>query len=145
MAKKKSRRSTELAEQPGNTELEVLRVIWANGPMSAREIANQLEQKGQNWADTTVHTLLTRLRKKQLVDSQKENGVLIFRALVAEQQLAEHSIDQILGKFDGVAALPIVKALINSQSLTDSEIEELHKLVEDYSKKSKGNSRRKSS
>ena len=145
MAKKKKTISNPTSEQPGNSELEILHVLWESGASSVRQMSERLKQKKLLWADTTIHTLLSRLRKKQLVDAVKIDGVLVFRAIVDQQQLAEQSVDQILDRFGADTALPIVKALIKHQSLSDSDIEELHKLVDSYANTGKKKPRGKKS
>lgn len=143
MAKKKSRKQNEITEQPGNSELEVLKVLWQHGSSSVRQIAEHLKELELVWADTTIHTLLSRLRKKQLVDANKKDGTLQFHALVDQQQLAEQQVDQILDRFGTVTTMPIVKALIKNQSLSEAEIEELHELVDSFTKPNKNKKRGK--
>ena len=85
MANKKAKNKRAI-RQPGNSELEVLRVLWEHGGLNVRQVATHLEAAGLSWADTTIHTLLTRMRNKRLVAAKKQDGVLVFSALIGPEE-----------------------------------------------------------
>ena len=58
----------------GDSELEVLKVLWAHGPNTVRDISSILESQGRTWAYTTVQTMLHRLRDKGVVVTEISAG-----------------------------------------------------------------------
>ena len=57
----------------GDAELEVLAVLWDEGPTAVRQVMNRLHEQGRRVAYTTVLTVLTRLEQKGLVRSDKSD------------------------------------------------------------------------
>ena len=47
-----------------DAEREVLKVLWDEGPLAVRDVLARLTERGQDWARSTVITLLQRLEKK---------------------------------------------------------------------------------
>lgn len=115
---------------PGKAELEILEVLWKHGPSTARVISDALAKTGSARADTTVHTMLLRLKQKKLVSSRRTKHGLIFQPRLDKQQLAERSVKEVLDKLGEVTAIPVVKALIDRRELSDDEIQELKSLVD---------------
>ena len=64
-------------------QLAVMRVLWSAGQSTTSEVAAALGQQ-RGLAHTTVATLLSRLEKRGLVQSQREGRQLSYRALIAE-------------------------------------------------------------
>ena len=46
-----------------DAELDVLKVLWAHGPATVREVEARLRRKRRRWAYNTILTLLSRLRE----------------------------------------------------------------------------------
>ena len=51
-------------------ELEVLKVLWDQGPGTVRELNSALQSRGFSWAYTTVQTMLQRLESKGWVKAE---------------------------------------------------------------------------
>ena len=67
----------------GDSELEVLKVLWAHGPNTVRDINSILESQGRTWAYTTVLTMLHRLRDERKFDGVDELVAQIGRDVTA--------------------------------------------------------------
>ncbi|MHC4092897.1 MAG: BlaI/MecI/CopY family transcriptional regulator, partial [Planctomycetota bacterium] len=55
----------------GSAELEILKTLWEEGPVTVRSVMNALHRRGRRVAYTTVQTTLTRLEQKGCVKSDK--------------------------------------------------------------------------
>lgn len=118
----------------GEAELAVLRVLWDVGPLSVREVMEQLHERGKTVAYTTVLTFLTRLEKKGFVRSDKSGTAYVYRARVNREQVTRNRVKDLLEElFDGSAA-PMVMHLIEAEHLTADEIARLRKLIDDLEK-----------
>lgn len=116
--------------QLGKAELEVLKVLWDEGPRTVREVLNCLEQRGRSLAYTTVQTLLTRLEQKRFVRSDKSDLAHVFRARVSRDQVTRSRLRSLVDQlFDGAVG-PLVLQLVRNEALTSDEMGELQKLVE---------------
>lgn len=111
-------------------ELEVLTVLWADGPTTVREVLNHLRGRGRRVAYTTVQTLLTRLERKGFVKSDKSDLAHVFRASITRDRVVRARLRTLLAQlYDGEAG-PLVLQLVRTERLTPGDIEELQKLID---------------
>src|SRR5258706_6672613 len=54
-----------------DAELDVLKLLWQRGASTVRQVEAQLRRRKRRWAYNTVLTLLSRLREKGYVASDK--------------------------------------------------------------------------
>ncbi len=124
MARQPSRFPTEL-------ELQLLKILWKDSPLSVREIREALaENEQRELAHTTVVTILHKMTDKKLVDRERVNGKTYnFSARVTEQAVSSRMLDDLLNRvFDGsVSAL--VLNLLESERVGDEERRELRRLI----------------
>ena len=62
------------------TEMDVLKALWQDGPGTVREINERLRRRRRKWAYTTVQTLLNRLKEKGYVERDESALAHVFRA-----------------------------------------------------------------
>ncbi|HCW79802.1 MAG TPA: CopY family transcriptional regulator, partial [Ruminococcaceae bacterium] len=85
----------KLAGKIQNSELEVMRVLWAAGkPVPLIEIRQVLSARC-GWEDSTVKTLLRRLQTKGAVKLERRG---IYSALVSEEEYKKWSTNAFLDK-----------------------------------------------
>jgi len=63
--------------QPSRTELTILKTLWADAPLSAREIQERVEFK-LNWSFSTTRTTLSRMVEKSLLKLDTKHGVQVY-------------------------------------------------------------------
>ncbi|MBI4718323.1 MAG: BlaI/MecI/CopY family transcriptional regulator [Planctomycetes bacterium] len=116
----------------GDAELEVLKVLWDEGPGTVRDVLSKLHDAGRRVAYTTVQTLLTRLEQKRFVTSNKTGLAYVYRARVSRDRVTRTRLESLLSQLYDGAAGPLVLQLVRSERLTGEEIEELQRLIEHY-------------
>jgi predicted transcriptional regulator len=113
-----------------DAELEVLKVLWARGPATVREVAAALRKQRRRLAYNTVLTLLSRLRDKGYVDADRRGTAHRFRPVVTRDELLGSSLAALAERVcDGLAS-PLVLALVRDQRLSAEEIAELRALLD---------------
>jgi predicted transcriptional regulator len=119
------------AESISDAELEVLKLLWEQGPSTVREVHAQLAGEGPRRAYTTVLTLLVRLREKGFVASEKSGVALAFRAVVSREQLLQRRLAELADQVcDGTAA-PLVHALVDSRRFSAEDIKAFRRLLDE--------------
>lgn len=113
----------------GDAELEVLKVLWDEGPMTVRDVMNHLHDRGRRVAYTTVLTFLTRLEQKELVASDKSGLAYIYKPLVSRDRITRNRLKTLVKQLYDGAAGPLVLQLIKTQRFTPEEIDELQALI----------------
>jgi predicted transcriptional regulator len=126
-------RRTSISE----TELDVLKVLWENGPGTVREVNTLLRRQGRRWAYTTVLTLLQRLEAKGYVTSDKSGLAHVFRPAVTRDKLLRQRLKDLANQLCEGTATPLVLALVEGQRFTAAEISQFRQLLDQLESKKK--------
>src|SRR5271168_2470927 len=62
---------------PSDAELELLKLFWRAGPMSAREVQDALPT-AIDWAPSTTRTVLERMRAKGILGRRSVHGMAVY-------------------------------------------------------------------
>lgn len=114
----------------GSAELEVLKVLWEEGPSSVRTVLEHLARRSRQVAYTTVQTMLTRLEQKGFVRSNRSEAAYVYEATVSREEISQSRLRKLLDQLYDGAAGQLVLHLLKTQRLRPREIEELQKLIE---------------
>ena len=109
------------------TEFEVLKVLWEQGPGTVREVNDRLRR----WAYTTVQTLLTRLEKKGYVACDRSGFAHVFRPAVSRDKLLRRRLRELSEQLSDGAATPLVLALVEDHRFSTEEIEQFRHLLDE--------------
>lgn len=113
-----------------DTELEVLRVLWEHGPLTAREAGELLAERKRRWAYTTVLTLLHRLKAKGYATTDTTNVAHVFRPVISREKLLRQRLRRLsLDLCDG-ASSPLISALVADKKFSPHEIREFRELLD---------------
>lgn len=109
----------------GEVESVFADIIWSKEPLSSRTLA-ELAQVRLNWKRTTTYTILKRLCDRGLF--QNDGGTVT--SLVSREEFYARQSEQFVEEtFHG--SLPAFLAAFGSRKkLTDSEIDELQKVID---------------
>ena len=125
-----------------DAELDVLKVLWKRGESTVRQVEAQLRRRKRRWAYNTVLTLLSRLREKGYVASDKpadkwgEAGTAhVFRAAVSREQLLRNGLTELADRMCDGTASPLVHALVQGQRFSADEIAQFRKLLDELEAK----------
>ena len=111
--------------QMGAVESRFADIIWENEPISSAELAVR-SQEQLTWKKSTTYTVLKRLCDKGIF--QNEKGT-VTSLISREEFFARHSEQYVQETFGG--SLPAFMAAFGTRKkLTDSEIDEMKKLIE---------------
>ena len=114
-----------------DTELEVMKALWASGPDTTRA---QLEQSLESfhWAPNTINTYLTRLAEKGFVSVRREGRGNRYSPLVDLESYQSFESQSVLSRLYGSSPKNFVAALARS-GLGRRDLEELKELVDELS------------
>ena len=116
-----------LAERISDSELEVMKVLWqAGSALSVTEIREAL-QKSRGWEATTIKTLVSRLVSKGAIRQEKRN-VFYYSPLISEREYNSWATRELIERLYKGSAKNMIAALVDSESLTQSDISELREM-----------------
>src|SRR6266446_3507894 len=115
-----------LRRKPTDAELGILRVLWARGPSTVRQVA---EQMGRETGYTTVLKLLQIMTEKRLVRRDESARTHVYEAAFTQDQTERQLVTDLLDRlFDGSAAKLVLQALASNRT-TPEELDEIRKLI----------------
>ena len=114
-----------------DAELEVLKVLWARGPGTVRDVEAGLRRRRPRLAYNTVLTLLSRLREKGYVEADRTDTAHVFRSIVSRDELLSQGLSTLADRVCDGTASPLVHALVRGQRLSAEDIAHLRKLLDD--------------
>jgi BlaI family penicillinase repressor len=131
-----------MAKRPAlaKSELEIARIVWSLKEATVRQVADAVpeDRKLDFW---TVQTYLRRLAAKGYLRTRREGRNNVYRPNVEPSKVVHQVVDDFLGRlFDG-ETLPLFQHLINERGLTDREVDELQKTLDQLKARKKGSSR----
>jgi BlaI family transcriptional regulator, penicillinase repressor len=113
-----------------DAELEVLKILWARGPSTVRDVETQLGRR-KKWAYTTILTLLTRLREKGCVKQDRAADAHVFHAAITREQLLGRRLKELAETVCDGTAGPLVHALVRTRHLTPEDIAALRQKLDE--------------
>jgi len=115
-----------LRRKPTDAELGILRVLWARGPSTVREVTETL---GRDTGYTTVLKLLQIMTEKRLVRRDESSRTHIYEAAFTQDQTERQVVADLLDRvFEGSAAKLVLQALAANKT-TPEELDEIKKLI----------------
>ncbi|MCB1122287.1 MAG: BlaI/MecI/CopY family transcriptional regulator [Verrucomicrobiae bacterium] len=110
-------------------ELQVMRPFWKHGELTVRQAAEILTKEPNDPGYSTVQTIVGRLEKKQaLKKTSKVGNAWLFKALLERSNVINRMVDELINLLDG-AHSPIVSHLLKSETISQSELEEIRKMI----------------
>ncbi len=109
---------------PTPREMEILKLLWEQGPLSVRDVFRQMNV-GKDLAYNTVQTLLRIMEDKGLVKHHAEGRSFIYTPCFSRDQSASRYLDRV---FDGAAA-ELVQSLLRAERISAEELDRLHAMI----------------
>ncbi|TWU44955.1 Transcriptional regulator BlaI [Novipirellula aureliae] len=117
------------SSQPTEVELQILRVLWEQGPSTARQIHNRLSAERDTNYSTTVKMLSVMLDKK-LVKRDDRVRPQVFRVAASRQQTQKSMLkDLIQNAYDGSIGSLVLQAL-SSEKASREDLAEIRRLLQ---------------
>jgi predicted transcriptional regulator len=118
-------------ENPTDGELEVLKVLWEQGPSTVREVMDVLNSERPR-AYTSVMSLLNVMTDKGLVKRQPKGRAFVYRAKSDRARTLGKMVGGLLGRaFEG-STTQLVAHLLDQTKPTDDELDQIRKTIEEY-------------
>ncbi|MDE6054471.1 MAG: BlaI/MecI/CopY family transcriptional regulator [Lachnospiraceae bacterium] len=115
--------------QISEAEYEVMRIIWKYAPISTNEIVEKLVAV-TSWNPKTIQTLIKRLVTKHAITYEKESRMFVYLPLVEEREYISQESNTFLKKYYDGNIATMLSAYLDNDKLSESEIDDLRKLLE---------------
>lgn len=115
--------------RPTEKELEILQVLWRNGPVAVKGVHESMGGDDKN-GYTTILKLLQIMHEKGLVTRQKSGKLHLYKAAASQEHTRQFMIDKLIDTvFQGSAMQLVMSALGNTKS-SKEELSEIKRYLE---------------
>lgn len=106
----------------------VMKAIWDENPITSNRVVEVLSQTTP-WNPKTIKTLLSRLVKKGAVGHENEGRSYLYYPLIEEEVLVKAESQSFLKRVFRGALKPMIATMVESENLSEEDIEELKSLL----------------
>ena len=117
-------------QRPTPAELEILRVLWTRGPLTVREMHEELGP-ARDTGYTTVLKLLQIMAEKGLVARDESARAHVYRAVAEETATQKLMVHELLDRAFGGSAAKLVMQALSSRRATPEEIAGIRQLLDE--------------
>lgn len=112
-----------------DSELRVMNILWNNGDMPARYIAEKLTAE-VGWNKNTTYTLIKRCIKKGVIERSEPN--FMCHALIAKEEVQEAETNELIDKIYDGSADKLFAALLGRKKLSAEQLDKLRQIVGEF-------------
>src|SRR5688572_8237814 len=126
------------SSHPTESELEILKVLWRDGPVNVRHVRDALAAGGKDLAYTSVMTVMNIMADKaylRRVKDPKGGAGFVYHPKVNEQSTTARMLRDLLDRAFGGSAAAAVVNLLEAGEVDDQELKQLRELI---ARKSRG-------
>ena len=116
-----------MQEKLFESEAKVMDIVWAKAPISAKEIS-LIAAETIGWNKNTTYTVIKKLEAKGLI--KREDPGFICTPLISQNQMQKVEAVSLVKKVFGGSRKALFSALLEDEPLSDEEINELRKLID---------------
>lgn len=109
-----------------DSELKVMDVLWKEGVVPAKHVADILTQE-LGWNKNTTYTLIKRCIKKGAIERTEPN--FMCHALIPKEEVQEAETNELINKIYDGSADKLFAALLGRKKLSEEDIEKLKQIV----------------
>jgi len=109
---------------PTASELAILQLLWAKGPLSVKDVHEALDHD-KPVVYTTVLKTMQVMMERGMLDRSSEGRKHIYRAVIAQAATQDKLLDSFLDKTFGGSAKKLVMRALGKHTPDKAELEEL--------------------
>jgi BlaI family transcriptional regulator, penicillinase repressor len=121
------------AERISDAEHAVMEALWLRSPLSAAEVCDQVAE-ARGWTMPTVKTLLARLVTKGVLATQADGRRFLYTPLIERSAYLGTESRRLVDRLFGGRAAPLFAHLAQNEQLTDEDIAEISRLLQELRK-----------
>ena len=118
------------SKYPTELELQILKLLWSQSPMLAREVQMALAESGRDLAKTSVITTLNTMVGKKYLKRKKHGHSFLFSPLITTEKVSQLVLGDVVDRvFDGSTTNVLLK-LFDVKRVDQEELRELRRLID---------------
>lgn len=123
----------EKLPKPTDAELEILQVLWQNGPSSVREVNDALNTNREIGYTTTLK-LMQIMLDKGLLERNTDTRSHIYVPVVKESDIQNQLLNRFVQNAFRGSASKLVMQLLGNRTATSEELDQIRQLIDKIEK-----------
>jgi predicted transcriptional regulator len=115
--------------EPSGAELDLLKLLWREGPLSARAVQDLIGPQ-LGWASSTTRTVLERMCVKGLLERREQQGAAVFAPRQSKVDVIGRALRRFARNVLEIDGPLNAQAFTGSQILSAEEISELQAVLD---------------
>ena len=115
--------------KPTEGELEILRIIWQQGPSTVRQVNDQLA-KIKDVGYTTTLKIMQIMSDKGLLTRDTSGKTHVYRVSVSQEKTQQQLVNRLLESAFGGSAMKMVMQALGNKKSTSEEIKEIREFLD---------------
>ncbi|MEZ6060524.1 MAG: BlaI/MecI/CopY family transcriptional regulator [Planctomycetaceae bacterium] len=116
--------------------MEILRVLWTNGPATVRDV-HEVLRRTRSAGYTGTLKLMQIMAEKGLVTRDESQRSHVYTAAIREQQTQKQLVKDLLNSAFSGSADKLVMQALSAKKVTDEELAEIRRMLDELEAKRK--------
>ncbi len=126
--------SNQKIPKPTESELEILKVLWENGPSSVRFVNDEINKRKETGYTTTLK-LMQIMLEKQLLTRNTDARSHIYEAAISQVDTQRDLLGKFVDNVFGGSATSLVMQALGNHQASREELDQIKALIEQMEKK----------
>ncbi|QUH31868.1 BlaI/MecI/CopY family transcriptional regulator [Vallitalea guaymasensis] len=118
------------------SEWKVMKILWDKSPLTSKEIVDYVLEEN-DWSRKTVHTLISRLANKGVINVAKKNKYYEYSPCISKSDCQIEETKTFLEKVYNGSLQMFLTNFVKNQHLSKEEIAELKSIINNNPKEQK--------
>ena len=120
----------------GKVQTRIMQFLWEKGESTAREISDYILTT-EPISHSTVQTLLRKLEKKNAIRHEQRDRVFYFSPIADRTDVTASTTREFVNRVFQGSAKSLVSHVLEHESISPDELQELHRMIEEYRERQK--------
>lgn len=112
-----------------DAEWEVMKILWDSSELSLSQIVEELHKNEIKWVPNTVHTLITRLVKKNAIQIERDKTPFRYRTIIARKDCELSQLKDFTDRVFNGSLTKLVSTFLDSEKVSEEELKLLEEMI----------------
>lgn len=118
----------DMNHTPGPLEMEILKVLWEQGPSNVKKVREEL-LKSRDLAYSTVLTVMRRMEAKGMLLRKKVSRSHVYKAVVDRSSFQKATVSNLVFRLFGGSPGELILHLVREEKISAKELSKIEDLL----------------
>lgn len=115
-------------QKPTDTELEILQILWQNGPSTVKSVNEKMNLRKEVGYTTTLKIMQIML-EKGLLERDEESRSHVYKAAVKQEETQQALLDKLLETAFSGSAMKLVMQALGNKKTSKEELQKIREFI----------------